>query len=38
MKKITKFKSSEYLLLKVGKIFDVINGKDLTADILIQFG
>ena len=38
MKKITKFKSSEYLLLKGGNIFDVINGKTHSADILIQFG
>ena len=38
MKKITKFKSSEYLLLKGGKIFDVINGKTRSTDILIQFG
>ena len=38
MKKITKFKSNEYLLLKGGKTFDVINGKTRSADILIQFG
>ena len=38
MKKITKFKSSDYLLLKGGKIFDVINGKTSSSDILIQSG
>jgi len=35
MKKLIKFKSNEYLLLKGGKIFDVISTKTFSSDILI---
>ena len=38
MKKLIKFKSNEYLLLKGGEIFDIITQKNSSADILIQNG
>ena len=38
MKKLIKFKSNEYLLLKGGEIFDIVTQKNSSADILIHNG
>ena len=38
MKKLFKFKSNEYLLLKGGEIFDIVTQKNSSADILIHNG
>ena len=38
MKKLIKFKSNEYLLLKGGEIFPIITQKNSSADILIHNG
>ena len=38
MKKLIKFKSNEYLLLKGGKVFDATTQKNNSLDILIHNG